>query len=98
MMLLQHDVVTQLATKIAAFSFAAAAGSPLARSPGRSGAPPVAEHRAAAWPCGPVSPAPPAGDTRFVRGTAPPINEDIRFVRVSAYDPRSRSSPPSRPS
>jgi type II secretory ATPase GspE/PulE/Tfp pilus assembly ATPase PilB-like protein len=61
--LISHDVVHQLATKIAAFSFAAAR-----RLAARSITSPIPLR---------VKPA----------GTAPPINEVIRFVRVSAYDP-----------
>jgi CRP-like cAMP-binding protein len=62
MFLLSHDIVTQLATKIAAFSFAAA-------------------RRLAAKTI--TTPPPRAKAT----GTAPPFPADeIRFVRVSAYD------------
>jgi type II secretory ATPase GspE/PulE/Tfp pilus assembly ATPase PilB-like protein len=78
MLLLSHDVVTQLATKIAAFSFAAAR-----RLAARSITGPIPIRRDTPPGGAPVPP----GDVRLVRGTAPPINEDIRFVRVSAYDP-----------
>lgn len=61
MLLLSHDVVTQLATKIAAFSFAAA------------------RRLAARSITGPIP--------RNARGTTPPASEDIRFVKISSYDP-----------
>jgi type II secretory ATPase GspE/PulE/Tfp pilus assembly ATPase PilB-like protein len=64
--LLSHDVVNQLATKIAAFSFAAAR-----RLAARSITSPI-----------PLRMKP--------SGTAPPTNEVIRFVRVSAYDPTAQ--------
>ncbi len=63
MLLLSHDVVTQLATRSAAFSYAAAR-----RLAARAIPPPIPSRR----------PSP---------TTPPPIHDDIRFVRISAYDP-----------
>ncbi|HTE56889.1 MAG TPA: ATPase, T2SS/T4P/T4SS family [Kofleriaceae bacterium] len=61
-LLLGHDVVMQLATRVAAFSLAAA-------------------RRFAARAIEPAAPAQPVG------AAAPPGSEDIRFARVSFYDP-----------
>ena len=88
MLLLSHEIVTQLATKIAAFSFGVAR-----RLAAKSITAPI--------PVRPRAPgtAPPADDVRTARGTAPPPGDatrdardaadsrDIRFVRISAYDP-----------
>jgi type II secretory ATPase GspE/PulE/Tfp pilus assembly ATPase PilB-like protein len=87
MLLLSHEIVTQLATKIAAFSFAAAR-----RLAARSITGPIPIRRASATSPVPnlsaAVPAPvaPASD-RSARGTAPPMNDEIRFVRISTYDP-----------
>jgi type IV pilus assembly protein PilB len=103
MLLLSHDVVTQLATKIAAFSFAAArrlAARTISPTPphGRSRPPSVAPPKAtgttppyAAVPApyvGAVTPhAGTAAPHAGAAGTAAPPVDGIRFVRVSAYDP-----------
>jgi type IV pilus assembly protein PilB len=96
MLLISHDVVTQLATKIAAFSFAAArrlaarsiTGPIPLRRPSPTPAPPIASGTPLPMPvAGNGVPLPAIGDPRSARGTAPPLNEDIRFVKVSAYDP-----------
>ena len=76
MLLLSHDVVTQLATKVAAFSFAAAR-----RLAARSITTPIPLRRKT------PTATPPPSEVRLVRGTAPPLDDDIRFVRVSTYDP-----------
>jgi len=77
-LLLSHDIVTQLATKIAAFSFAVAR-----RLAARSITGPIPVRRDASGT------SPPPSDARAVRGTTPPLDDtrDIRFVRISAYDP-----------
>jgi type II secretory ATPase GspE/PulE/Tfp pilus assembly ATPase PilB-like protein len=75
-LLLSHDVVTQLATKIAAFSFAAAR-----RLAARTVTGPVPIRRSPST--GPM----PVVEPRLVRGTVPPGMDDIRFARVSTYDP-----------
>ena len=91
MLLLSHDVVTQLATKIAAFSFAAAR-----RLAARSITAPIPIRRATATSPVPIAPAPTAAAVpapvspttdRSARGTAPPMSDEIRFVRISTYDP-----------
>ncbi len=74
-LLLSHDLVSQLAARSAAFSYAAAR-----RLAARSFTSPMPIRR-------PSQTTPPAGEPRAGRGTAPPIPEDIRFVRISAYDP-----------
>ena len=79
MLLLSHDIVTQLATKIAAFSLAVAR-----RLAARSITGPVPVRRKS------PSTAPPSGEPRSGRGTAPPLGDDLRdlrFVRISSYDP-----------
>jgi len=81
-LLLSHDVVTQVASKIAAFSFAAAR-----RLAARSITGPIPVRRASPTPSNAVPTAPLAGDSRSARGTLPPDNDDIRFVKISAYDP-----------
>jgi type IV pilus assembly protein PilB len=75
MLLLSHDLVSQLAARSAAFSYAAAR-----RLAARSVTSPMPIRR-------PSQTTPPAGEPRAGRGTAPPIQDDIRFVRISAYDP-----------
>jgi type II secretory ATPase GspE/PulE/Tfp pilus assembly ATPase PilB-like protein len=91
MLLLSHEVVTQLATKVAAFSFAAArrlaarsitAPIPLRRATATSPVPIVPAATPTAVPI-PVSPT----TDRSARGTAPPMSDEIRFVRISTYDP-----------
>ena len=82
MLLLSHDIVTQLATKIAAFSFAVAR-----RLAARSIASPIPVQRPASTTPLPLPTRTPTGEVRTVRGTTPPAGEDIRFVRISAYDP-----------
>jgi type II secretory ATPase GspE/PulE/Tfp pilus assembly ATPase PilB-like protein/CRP-like cAMP-binding protein len=76
MLLLSHEIVTQLATKIPAFSFAAARRM-AQRSLSSSQIIPVRRQTT-----GPL----PVID-RAARGTDPPLGEDIRFVRISSYDP-----------
>jgi len=71
MFLLGNDVVTQLATKVAAFSFAAAR-----RLAAKAVAPAI----------GPL-PLPGAPARTRPTTSVPPVGEVIRFVRVSAYDP-----------
>jgi type II secretory ATPase GspE/PulE/Tfp pilus assembly ATPase PilB-like protein len=75
MLLLSHDIVTQLAARSAAFSYAAAR-----RLAARSITSPVPTRR-------PSQTTPPVGAPRPGRSTTPPIQDDIRFVRISAYDP-----------
>jgi type IV pilus assembly protein PilB len=83
MFLLGHDVITQLATKVAAFSFAAAR-----RLATKAIAPvPAAVSGGAGVPGAPAS-ATQTGPVRVRTTTAVPASGDvIRFVRVSAYDP-----------
>ena len=76
MLLLSHDIVNQLATRSAAFSYAAAR-----RLAARVTTPPPMPVRRA------PQTTPPAGEPRAGRSTAQPIHDDIRFVRISAYDP-----------
>jgi type II secretory ATPase GspE/PulE/Tfp pilus assembly ATPase PilB-like protein/CRP-like cAMP-binding protein len=80
MLLLSHDVVNQLATKIAPFAFAAARRM-AQRSLTTTQTIPV--RRAASTAPLPVID---RGD-RSARGTDPPIGDDIRFVKISSYDP-----------
>jgi type IV pilus assembly protein PilB len=78
MLLLSHEVVNQLATKIAPFAFAAARRM-AQRSLSTSQIIPVRR----ASTTGPL----PILSDRSARGTDPPGSEDIRFVKISAYDP-----------
>src|ERR1051325_5567135 len=80
MLLLSHEVVNQLATKIAPFAFAAARRM-AQRSLTTTQTIPV--RRAASTAPLPVID---RGD-RSARGTDPPIGDDIRFVKISSYDP-----------
>jgi type II secretory ATPase GspE/PulE/Tfp pilus assembly ATPase PilB-like protein len=83
MFLLGHDVISQLAAKVAAFSFAAArrlATKAIAPVPAAVSGVPGAPMSAAQT--GPTAPARPRVIT-----SAPPPGDVIRFVRVSAYDP-----------
>jgi type IV pilus assembly protein PilB len=100
--LLSHDVVTQLATKIAAFSFAAArrlaarsitGQFPVRRSTPTTAPPPAAEPRPTRIAGKTTPPGLPIVDGR---GTSPAVGaaewrrgaiDDIRFVRVSSFDP-----------
>ncbi|HEX3474001.1 MAG TPA: ATPase, T2SS/T4P/T4SS family [Kofleriaceae bacterium] len=100
MLLLSHDIVTQLAARSAAFSYAAArrlaarsitrGALPPAPPAEPAGSPPPISLRSTTSPIPvrrPSQTTPPAGEPRAGRSTAPPTQDDIRFVRISMYDP-----------
>ncbi|HWO20302.1 MAG TPA: ATPase, T2SS/T4P/T4SS family [Kofleriaceae bacterium] len=83
MFLLGHDVITQLATRVAAFSFAAARRlATKAITPVPTIVPAVPLGPLPATQSGPII----AARTRSITGL-PLAGDAIRFVRVSAYDP-----------
>ena len=81
MFLLGHDVVAQLATKVAAFSFAAARLLAL-KVVATAALPAIARTRSA-----PSVPPPLPATSPAPTPTPTPAGDMIRFVRVSAYDP-----------
>src|SRR5215467_11683215 len=80
MLLISHEVVNQLATKIAAFAFAAARR--MAQRSLTTQIIPVRRHGSTTGPLPLIN-----HSDRSARGTDPPTGDDFRFVKISAYDP-----------